>query len=322
MQRDAWRLWLRRSARGDESSPERTEGRAHSRLGSAESRFGFLLIVPALLLFSTVILYPFLDALVRSLYKDDLFTVRPIFIGLDNFRRILGDGLFIETWWTTLIFVTATSTLTMILGLAWALVLNQPIFARDLLRSLTLLPWIFPGVVIAFLWSWMFNSQYGIINAVLLQANLIPEQISWLSSGHGAMAAVVIARSWATMPLVMAFYLAALQTLPQEQLDASRVDGAGDGAVIRHIVLPHLRYITVILLILQAIGNLQQFDIIYAMTAGGPVRATTVFSLEVYRQAFGNWDMGLASAIGVLWLITIAIPSYFYLRTIFGESRA
>jgi multiple sugar transport system permease protein len=187
------------------------------------------------------------------------------------------------------------------------------------MRSLSLLPWLFPSTVVAFLWAWIFNAQYGVINGLLLRVGAIDAPIYWLSSGAGAMSAVIVAKTWATIPFAMAFFLAALQTIPGDQLDAARVDGAGNGSVMRHIVLPHVRYTTVILVVLVAVNNLQHFDIIYAMTEGGPVRSTTVLAIEVYKQAFQSWNIGLASAIGVVWLATIAVPAYYYLRSIFGD---
>jgi multiple sugar transport system permease protein len=131
------------------------------------------------------------------------------------------------------------------------------------------------------------------------------------------MAGVILAKTWLSVPLFMAFFLAGLQGVPQDQVDAARVDGCHNAGVLRFVVLPHLRPTMVIVLVLGAMGNLQQFDVIYAMTQGGPVRATTTLSIEVYRQAFQNWNVGLACAIGVLWFATIAVPAFVYLRALF-----
>ncbi|MEM7734600.1 MAG: sugar ABC transporter permease [Deinococcota bacterium] len=282
-----------------------------------QSRFGISLVIPALLLFTLVIFYPFVRAIASAFYEDTLFLPQPMFTGLGNFRDILQSPQLINTWLRTLIFVVGSTALTLFLGLVWAVILNQPWRGNAVLRSLSLLPWILPSTVVAFLWAWLFNAQYGVINALLLRLNLIQAPVAWLSNSSGAMAAVIIAKTWATIPFFMAFFLAALQTVPKAQTEAARVDGATDLTVLRFVVLPHLRYTTVILAVLGAVNSLQHFDIIYAMTEGGPVRATTVLSLEVFKQAFQNWNMGLASAIGVVWLVTIAVPAFFYMRTIF-----
>lgn len=131
------------------------------------------------------------------------------------------------------------------------------------------------------------------------------------------MAAVIVTKAWLSVPLFMAFFLAGLQGVSQDQVDAARVDGCHNWGVLRHVVLPHLAPTMIIVTILGAMGNLQAFDVIYALTQGGPIKATTMLSVEVYKQAFQNWDMGTACAVGVIWFTTIAIPTVFYLRILF-----
>lgn len=286
-----------------------------SKLKRAENRTGFLLVLPALVTFCVIILYPFLRALSYSFFEYTLFTPQPVFAGLENFREILTNPRLLGSWLRTLIFVAGTTGLTFVLGLTWAILMHQRFRGRIFIRSASLLPWVFPSVVTAFLWAWIYNGQYGVLNALLLKLGIVSEPVVWLSTSAGAMAAVVMAKAWVAIPLFMAFFLAGLQGLPTERLDAARVDGANNLEVLRYVALPHLRSTMAIVLVLGAIGNLQQFDIIYTLTAGGPIRATTVLSIEVYKQAFENWNTGLAAAIGVLWLLTIAIPAFFYLRT-------
>ncbi len=293
-----------------------------SRMGGlkrAEARFGIALVALPLVAFTAVILYPFLDALRLSLYRYTLMTPQPVFDGLRNFERLAEDGEIGPIWINTVVFVVATTAATFVLGLAWAIILNQPFRGRTIVRSASLLPWVLPSTVTAFIWAWILNAQYGVLNAALLVAGLIDEPIAWLATPEGAMSGVVLAKTWLSIPLFSAFFLAGLQALPLEQVEAARIDGATNGQVIRHVVLPHLRATMVVTLVLGAMGNLQQFDVIYAMTGGGPVRATTVLSLEVRRQAFENWNIGLASAVGVIWFLTIAGPAYVYLRSLFRQ---
>ena len=288
-------------------------------LKRAEARFGLTLVALPLAAFTAVMLYPFLDALRLSFYRFTLMTPRPIFSGLANFERLLEDGEIGPVWINTVVFVVATTFATFVLGLAWAIILNQPFRGRTLIRSASLLPWVLPSTVTAFVWAWILNAQYGVLNAVLLTTGAIDEPIAWLATPEGAMAGVVLAKTWLSVPLFAAFFLAGLQALPGEQVEAARIDGATNGQVIRHIMLPHLRATMVVTLVLGAMGNLQQFDVIYAMTGGGPVRATTMLSLEVRRQAFENWNIGLASAVGLIWFLTIAGPAYVYLRSLFRQ---
>jgi multiple sugar transport system permease protein len=286
-------------------------------LKAQERRTGFFLLVPALVAFMAIILLPFLQSLKLSFYKFTIEMERPAFIGLDNFGRLLSDPGTATVWLNTLVFVVVTTGLTFVLGLAWALMMNQSFKGRAFVRAASLLPWVLPTTVTAFLAAWIFNGQYGVLNAVLLQLGLISEPITWLAEQRGAMAAVILTKAWLSVPLFMAFFLAGLQGVSQDQVDAARVDGCENLGVLRYVVLPHLAPTMIIVTILGAMGNLQAFDVIYALTQGGPIKATTMLSVEVYKQAFQNWDMGTACAVGVLWFITIAIPTGFYLRILF-----
>ena len=280
-------------------------------------RFGFFLTMPAFAFYLLLILYPFLTSVGMSFFKSTLTAPEPVFRGLDNFIRLFEDETFISSWWRTLVYVGCTTVLTVCLGLGWAIVLNQGFKGAKILRSLTLLPWVMPSAVTAILWAWLLNGQYGVVNAFLLKIQIIQEPIAWLASATGAMAAIILAKAWLSTALVMTFFLASLQTLPMDQVEAARLDGASNRNVLRYVVLPHVMRTLVVVAVLQAMGNLQQIDVIYAMTGGGPASATTVMSIEVYKTAFQKWNLGLASAMGVIWFLTISIPASIYLRNIF-----
>ena len=288
-----------------------------SGLKAQERRTGFLLLVPALLAFALVILVPFLQSMRLSLYKYTIDMEQPAFVGLANFTRLLADPGTATVWVNTLVFVVLTTGLTFVLGLGWALMMNQSFKGRAVVRAASLLPWVLPTTVTAFLAAWIFNGQYGVLNALLLQAGMIEQPVTWLAEENGAMAAVILTKAWLSVPLFMAFFLAGLQGVSQDQIDAARVDGCENMGVLMYVVLPHLAPTMIIVTILGAMGNLQAFDVIYALTQGGPIKATTMLSVEVYRQAFQNWDMGTACAVGVVWFATIAIPTVFYLRILF-----
>lgn len=283
-------------------------------LKAGQNRIGLMLLLPAAIAFAAVILYPFLSALGLSLFEYTVEMMEPRFIGFENFTKIAADPDVWAAFWTTAIYVVLTTAGTLVAGLGWALIMNQPFAGRGVLRSLSLLPWVLPSTVSAFIWGWIFNSRYGVLNAFLLELGLIDMPQAWLSTPQGAMLAVVLTKIWLSIPLFMSFFLAGLQNLDKEQIDAARVDGAGNWAVLRDHILPHLRPVLIIVVVLGVIGNLQQFDTIYALTGGGPVRATTVLSVEVYRRAFEQWDIGFASAVGVLWVAALLPPAFLYLR--------
>lgn len=288
-------------------------------LKHGDRKFAYVILVPALTAFMVMVFYPFIDAMSMSLYQYTIFDTEPIFIGLDNFANILTDPYVLGSWLTTAIFVVLTTALTMVLGLSWALMMYQDFRGRAVFRTMTLLPWILPSTVSAFIWAWMLNGKYGVANVLLASVGIIDENIQFLSNDIGAMAAIVMTRAWISIPLFMSFFLAGLQGMDYQQIEAARIDGAGNFLVVRKLILPHLRPVFLVTGALGMIGNLQQFDIIYALTGGGPVRATSVLSIEVFRQAFQNWDLGMASAIGVLWVFTLMPLVVFYLRSLFKE---
>ncbi len=283
-------------------------------LKAHERRVGRFFLLPALAAFTLVILLPFLRALGVAFTRSDLQTPEPVFIGLANFRTILSTPEILGAFVTTAVYVTLATAGTVVLGLAWALILNQPFRGRAALRAVTLIPWVLPSTVTAFVWGWIFNSRFGVLNAALMGIGAIPYPTAWLSTSGGAMTAIVITKVWFSIPLFMSFFLAGLQSLDKEQIDAARVDGASNYALLRDHILPHLRPVMLVVIVLGVIGNLQHFDTIFALTGGGPVRATSVLSIEVYRRAFDQWDLGMASALGLLWVATILPAAYFYLR--------
>jgi multiple sugar transport system permease protein len=289
----------------------------HARRGglkAGDNRFGAMLLIPALFAFGAVVVYPFLKALSLSLYRVTLTSRDADFVGLSNFRRILVDPAVHSAFVTTATYVTLTTIVTIVLGLTWAMILNQPFRGRSVLRAASLLPWIMPSVVTAFLWGWIFNARFGLLNYLALEAGFIDFPIAWLSTSTGAMTAIIMTKVWLSIPVFMAFFLAGLQNLDREEIEAARVDGAGNWAVFRNHILPHLRPVLLVVVVLGVIGNLQHFDTIYAMTGGGPVRATTVLSIEVFRRPFEQWDIGMAATVGVLWVATILPPAFFYLK--------
>lgn len=283
-------------------------------LKAGERRIGWLFLLPALAAFTLVIAVPFVRALALAFTRYDLQTPSPIFIGLGNFRELLASPEVIGAFVTTALYVVLATVFTLVLGLAWAILLNQSFRGRTALRALSLLPWVLPSTVSAFVWAWIFNARYGVLNAALLELGLIEFPTAWLSTQSGAMTAIVITKVWLSIPLFMSFFLAGLQGLDREQVEAARVDGATNWPILRDHILPHLKPVLLVVVVLGVIGNLQQFDTIYALTGGGPVRATTVLSIEVYRRAFDSWDLGMASAIGLLWVATILPAAYVYLR--------
>ncbi len=251
-----------------------------------DSQVGFLLIVPGLAVFIAVIMYPFISAILMSFTNRTMLSPQKDIVGIDNYIHLIKDPYFLKTLVTTTIFVILSTLLPFILGLIWAIILNQGFKFSEFLRGVTLVNWIIPGTAIGFLWSWIFNGQYGILNGLLYNLGLIDENISFLGNTKSALICVVIARTWQMLPWYMAFLLGGLQSVPLDRIEAARIDGANNWQVFRFIIIPGMKQILLLVLVLGAIGNLQHFDIPWTMTQGGPARATTTLSIELYRRAF------------------------------------
>jgi multiple sugar transport system permease protein len=281
---------------------------------SSDSAFGYALLMPALLIFCLIILYPFANSMVMSLTDQSMLRLGRKFIGLANFRKVAADPNFLQVLGNTAVFVIGSVSLPFVLGFTWALILNEKFRFSELLRGVTLVNWIIPSTAIGFLWMWLFNGDYGVVNGLLRHLGVVNENINWLGRERGAMVVVILARTWQLLPWYMAFIIGGLQGVSIEQTEAAKIDGASNWTILRHVVIPEMRPILYLVLILGVIGGLQQFDLIWVMTEGGPARATTTLALEVYRNAFKNWNLGLAASVGVIWVIVLSVFSFLYIR--------
>jgi multiple sugar transport system permease protein len=267
-------------------------------------QFGVLLVLPALALFGAVVLYPFVAALVSGFFEQSLIAPGREFVGLANYRDVLADD-FWSLLRNTLVFAVGATVIPFLLGLVLALALNVGFRGTSVLRGLFLLPWVVPAVVVSFLWLWIFNANYGLLNGILVGVGL--DSIAWLGRPDTAMAAVIIAKTWATFPWMMVMLLAGLQSIPTDLYEAAGVDGASALQRFRAITWPHLRPIAAIVALLELIWNFQHFDTIFVLTGGGPAGATRTFSVAVYETAFEGFDLGRAGALGGLWVLILSL---------------
>lgn len=282
----------------------------------ARSRFGLLLAIPAAVVFVAIIGYPLVNSLITSLFDASLLESERTFVGLDNFRVILGSGSFWPLLRSTAIFVLGATGLGLALSFLWALFLSESFRGRDILRGMSLVPWVIPSTVAGFLWIWMFHGQFGVINGFLRSLGILDRGMIWLANPDWAQFVVILARAWQAMPWYTLLILAGMQSIDRQQLEAAKVDGATNFQLVSRVIVPHLRPILFLTIMIGLIGNIQHFDLIWVMTGGGPGRATATFSVEVYQQAFQRWDTGGAAALGVIWTLLISVFAYWYLRAL------
>jgi multiple sugar transport system permease protein len=264
----------------------------------------YLFIAPNLVLFSTFTFLPLVFAFYISFNRWGLLD-RPRFIGAGNYARILTDQLFWRALGNTVIYSLGTVPTSLALGLALALALDRPLWGRAVIRSTYFLPVVISGVATAVIAAWLFNDNYGVINAVLQLLGL--PKVNWLSSPSWALPSLVITTLWVRLGFCMVVYLAALQGIPSDYYHAAAIDGATRWDQFRYVTVPLLSPATFLLLILNVIYSFQVFDLIYVMTGGGPGFATTMLVQYIYQSAFMTSEMGYASAIGVvLYLLILA----------------
>lgn len=281
----------------------------------AENRFGFLLVFPAMLIFTLVILYPFLRSIFYSFTDASMLSQVTSWVGFDNFVTFIRSSVFVETLMNTLLFVAATTFVPFVIALAWSIILAQGFRGEKWLRMLTLFCWILPSASIGLLWKWIFNANYGILNEILRKFGLITENINFLGSAQTAMLAVCVAMIWHSFPWMMAFLIGGLNSVPQDQIEAVRIDGGGNLTILKNVIFPHIKQISLVILILSLIDRFQHFDLIWVMTEGGPAHSTTTFSVEVYLQAFQNFEIGKAAATGMIWVLMLSVLVLFYMRS-------
>jgi multiple sugar transport system permease protein len=271
----------------------------------------YIFIAPNVVVFAVFMFVPILLAFYISLNEWTLIGT-PTFVGLGNYLDMLEDSEFLRAFYNTGVYTLGTVPTSIALGLVVALGLNLKLPGRTLLRSIFFVPVIISLVAVALIASWIFNDNYGIINAALSAVGI--GDVPWLSSARWAMISLIIATLWIRLGFNMVIYLAALQSIPTELYDAARVDGASGWRRFRHITWPLLGPTTFLLVIINIIYSLHVFDLIYVMTGGGPGFSTTVLVQYIYQMAFTEGQMGYASAIGVVLYLLLLIFTVFQWR--------
>lgn len=288
-------------------------------LTARDNLLGVALIAPTILVFCAVIVYPLISAIYLSLFSIYTPTMEGEWIGLDNFARLLGTDEFYRSLLNTLIWTVGTLALQLVFGILVALMLHQNLVFRSLARSLVLFPYFLSTVVAVLVWRWLFNDLYGILNHMLMWTGLLDMPVDWLGAMPNAMLSLVFVGAWKYFPFVVIAVLARLQTIPDELYEAARIDGAGAFSRFTDVTLPQLKGVLVVIVLLRAIWDFKEFELIYLLTGGGPVIATQTLPLLVYKEAFSLNQMGAASATAVLMMIVMLAFMLIYLRKVRTE---
>jgi multiple sugar transport system permease protein len=287
----------------------------YSRNQRNEISLAAALLAPCLFILAFVIIYPLGRGLYLSFQNYKLIDpngMTPAY--LNNYKFLLQDKVFWESLLNTVIFSSGSVIGGFLSGLLLAILLDQELPFTRILRGISLIPWIVPYIVVAFLFSYMFNFDVGVINYILRLLGVVNEKIAWLADPKFAMAAVVSANIWNQIPFYMLMFLAGLQSIPGELKEAARIDGASSFQVFLHIVLPYLQNIMVITTILMLIRNFNNFPMIWVMTQGGPIYSTSTLVIYIFRLAFSEFNFGYAATVGVVWLVFLMGMTALYVR--------
>ncbi len=270
--------------------------------GALRRHQGLLFVLPALLALAALIGYPLADTAVLSVTDD-----QGAFVGLDNYRDVLGDDLTALSTWNTAVYVGGSMAFQILFGTIAGILLNQRFVGRGLVRALMLIPWIVPGIVAATTWAWMFHVEFGIINYGLMQLHAIGHAVGWLIDPTLVLPSLIAVNVWKMVPFVAVMVLAGLQSVPETLYEAARVDGATFWHEVRYIMLPHLRSVLMSVSVLLLIWGVNGITIIYTMTRGGPANRSLILPIQIFKAAFEQFQFNPAAALSlVLFLVLFA----------------
>jgi ABC-type sugar transport system permease subunit len=257
-------------------------------------------VLPALLLVLLFTLYPVADALYRSLHRVIVILPGEPFVGLANYAQVIATPGFWEALRNTAFLAAVAAPVTVIVGLGVARLLLTPFHGRAVVRAVVILPWVLPGAISAVIWVWVFHPTWGTLNLAFYQLGLIQRYVPWLTDPQLARLSITVAFVWTQFPFAAILLMAALTMIDRDLYDAAAVDGATLAQRFRHVTFPAIRPVVVILLVYHALVALTSYDLVYAMTGGGPGTATTLLSFRIWQESFSMMNFGTGSAVAFL----------------------
>jgi len=277
---------------------------------------GVLLVAPAILFIVVLIAVPFFLALYYSVSAYNMGTLSFSFVGLQNFFAVTESGIFRKTLLNTFIFTFASNLLALVLGKITALILLREFPGRTLVRCLLILPWAVPVALAAITWRWMLDSEYSVLNWVLVHAHLVPASVwpNWLGEEDLAMISIIVIQAWRLFPFSAIIFLAGLTSVPKAVIDASYVDGAGYWRRTFQIVLPMILPIMMVAMLFGLVFTFTDMSVVYLVTKGGPTNSTQVLGSLAFQVGILSGDVGRGAAISLYMFPFLLVASFFLLR--------
>jgi multiple sugar transport system permease protein len=279
-------------------------------------KLGLLITIPAIVILLIVLAFPIFDSLYLSFNHVSLVAegISTKFIGLQNYAQIFQDPAFSTALINSVYFTFIEVIAVFILSMALALLLNLPEGRPAFYRVVLLIPWALAPVANAVLWKWIYNSNFGILNQILLALGLIKHDVVWLGSPFLALNMILVADVWKAVPFITLLLLAGLQNVPRQLYRAAMIDGANAWQRFVHITMPGLQTSIVISVVLQSIWALKVFDLVFVLTKGGPADGTILLNFLAWRVTFNYLDIGYGSAIADVLFILMFLLALVYIR--------
>ena len=291
------------------------EKRARKRRRKSDIYVPIILLAPAFLLVVGVIVYPICYAVGLSFqYYKLTDIVNRHFVGLENYISVWSNETFLASLGNTVKSVGITVLCQFLFGLVLALILNTPFRGRGVIRSITLMPWVTPGVVIALMWVWIYNGNFGILNKCLTSIGILKENIPWLGSADTALYSQIATMIWQGIPFFAIMILAALQTISSDLYEAAEISGAGSWQKFIYITLPEIMPTIVTTCMLRIIWVFNNVEVLYLMTGGGPGHSSMTVSLVAYIRAQKSLDFGQGSTIAIYGTLFMILFMTIYLK--------
>ncbi|HEU5102483.1 MAG TPA: sugar ABC transporter permease [Roseiflexaceae bacterium] len=287
------------------------------RLLHRDSSLGYILLGPGFLFLALMMAYPFVYAVYLS-FTDKQIGAPASFTGFENYVKLFGTSLFWKTVKNSLVYTAIALVLKFCGGLALAALLNRPFIGQRVVKAMLLLPWIMPTVFSTMIWSWIFHPTFSIVNDILVaKLGLLSEPIPFLRDERWAMASLIFVNVWRGVPFFGITFLAAIQSVSTDIVEASKIDGASAWVSFWRITFPMILPVVIIVMLISTIGTLGDFDLPFLLTRGGPNDATTLFSLTAYTLSFSSGLIGLGAAVTMTMfpvLILLVIASLISVR--------
>lgn len=275
----------------------------------------YMLIAPIIIFVVLVYGYPLLLTIKYSFQEVSLIGNKNEFIGLKNYIKVLSDEKFYNTLILTFKWVALTLSLKIGVGFIMALFLNGNLYFKKVLRFLILIPWAIPQIVVAILWAWILDGQYGYLNYYLESFGFIDTAIKWLTDPNLAIVSTAVVDAWIGIPLVTMIFISGLSNVSDSLYEAADIDGANVFQKFLYITLPSIKKVLIIALTLTTIWTFNAFNVIYVLTGGGPMDGTETIMIKIYHEAFGKYNLGMSSTLAVIvFLILIGLSTAYWIQ--------